>query len=121
MKGTKDIMRALREDGDFTQTEIAKELGISQQYYSKYETGEYEMPVRHLITLAKFYQVSVDYLVGLTEYKGHFADLSAVILDNLTVGALVSAILALDSRGQCSVADYVAFLNAKQQKAGKGS
>lgn len=60
-------IRALREDKDMTQTEIAKLLGMSQTGYSKYETGENDIPTAVLIKLAKFHGTSVDYLLGLTD------------------------------------------------------
>lgn len=60
-------IRNLREDKDLYQKDIANLLGISQQYYSEYENGKRAIPVLHLIKLAKFYDVSIDYLVGLTD------------------------------------------------------
>lgn len=57
-------LRDLREDHDLTQTKIANLLGIDQRVYSNYETGKREIPVRHLITLADFYHVTVDYILG---------------------------------------------------------
>ena len=60
-------IRDLREDNDKYQKEIAEMLGISQQYYSEYENGNVTIPVIHLIKLAKFYNVSVDYLLGLSD------------------------------------------------------
>ena len=58
-------IRALREDRDLTQTQIAKVLGTSQTMYARYERGASEFPIRHLITLCKFYKVSADYILGL--------------------------------------------------------
>lgn len=58
-------IRDLRNDKDMTQKEVAELLGMSQTGYSKYETGENDIPTHVLIALAKFYQVSVDYLLGL--------------------------------------------------------
>jgi len=58
-------MRDLREDHDMTQADIAKVLGTTQQVYSRYEKGINEMPIRHLITLCKLYNVSADYMLGL--------------------------------------------------------
>lgn len=58
-------IRALREDHDKTQKEIAEVLNIDQSYYSKYEKGIRQMPLHHLITLCKFYNVSADYILGL--------------------------------------------------------
>lgn len=63
------IIRNLREDADMTQTQIAQILGTSQTMYARYERGASEMPIRHLITLCRYYQVSADYILGLTECK----------------------------------------------------
>ena len=62
-------LKDLREDRDIYQKEIAKLLGISQQYYSEYESGKRTIPINHLITLAKYYGTSIDYIVGLTDDK----------------------------------------------------
>ena len=59
-------IKDLREDHDLYQKDVAKLLGISQQYYSEYEKGKRTIPIQHLITLAKFYGTSIDYIVGLT-------------------------------------------------------
>lgn len=62
-------LKDLREDKDLLQKEIADILNTSQQYYSKYELGMIDIPIKHLITLAKFYNTSIDYIVGLTNEK----------------------------------------------------
>ena len=59
-------IRDLRTDKELTQTELAKILGMSQTGYSKYETGENDIPTAILIQLSEFYHTSVDYLLGLT-------------------------------------------------------
>ena len=58
-------IRDLREDHDSTQQEIANILGTSQTMYARYERGANELPIRHLITLCKYYHVSADYILGL--------------------------------------------------------
>ena len=58
-------IRNLREDKDLYQKDVAEVLGISQQYYSEYESGKRTIPIQHLITLAKYYNTSIDYIVGL--------------------------------------------------------
>lgn len=60
-------LRELREDNDLKQKDIAAVLKTTQQVYSRYENGETEMPIRHLITLSKFYRVSSDYILGLDD------------------------------------------------------
>lgn len=67
MKKYYEIIRALREDRDLKQSDIARILGTTQQVYSRYENGNNEMPVRHIITLCQFYQVSADYILGLSD------------------------------------------------------
>lgn len=62
-------IKDLREDNDLLQKDIAGILGISQQYYSEYENGKRTITISHLITLAKYYDVSIDYLVGLSNFK----------------------------------------------------
>ena len=60
-------IRNLREDCDMTQTQLAKILGMSQTGYSKYETGENDIPTEILIKLSRFYNTSIDYLLGETD------------------------------------------------------
>ena len=67
MKSYVERIRELREDNDITQQEIARYLGTTQQVYSRYENGENEMPVRHIIALSRLYKVTTDYILGLTD------------------------------------------------------
>lgn len=62
-------IRDLREDKDMSQTALAKILGMSQTGYSKYETGENDIPTAVLIKLADFYKTTADYLLGRTDKK----------------------------------------------------
>lgn len=56
-----------REDKDYTQKEIATILKTSQSYYAQYENGHRKLPIEHLITLCKFYNLSADYLLGIID------------------------------------------------------
>ncbi len=60
-------IRDLREDSDLSQTQLAKIIGMSQTGYSKYETGENDIPTLILIKLSRFYDVSIDYILGETD------------------------------------------------------
>lgn len=62
-------LRDLREDADLNQTQVAKFLGMSQTGYSKYETGENDIPTQVLIKLAGFYQTSTDYILGISDQR----------------------------------------------------
>ena len=59
----------LRQDKDLNQTHIAQILNTTQTQYSRWERGAQEIPLHHMITLAKFYKVSMDYITGLTNKK----------------------------------------------------
>ena len=60
-------IRDMREDKDKTQEEIARILNTTRPQYNRYETGVRELPMHHFITLAKYYNVSLDYLAGLVD------------------------------------------------------
>lgn len=62
-------IRSLREDHDLTQKKIASVLNMSQTGYSKYETGENDIPTRILINLSLYYDTSIDYLLGITDVQ----------------------------------------------------
>ena len=63
-------LRDLREDADLTQTQVARFLGMSQTGYSKYETGENDIPTQVLIRLAGFYRTTTDYILGISSRRG---------------------------------------------------
>ena len=60
-------LRDLREDADRSQEEIAKIIGTSQSYYAQYESGKRAIPFERMVALAKYYNVSLDYLAGLID------------------------------------------------------
>ena len=62
-------MRDLREDSDYTQEYVAHYLGTSQTMYAPYERGANELPLHHFVKLCKLYNVSADYLLGLSDRK----------------------------------------------------
>ncbi len=66
MRTFQEKLRGIREDNDLTQQQIADILGTSQTMYARYERGANEMPLRHLITLCRFYNVSADYFLDTT-------------------------------------------------------
>lgn len=68
----KNRIEDLRIDADKTQKEIAKLLNCQREVYRRYEKGEREIPVWAAIKLAEYYDVSLDYLLGLTNEKRHF-------------------------------------------------
>ena len=65
-------LKEIRNDKDYTQNDIANYLNISQVQYSRYETGIRIIPIDLLAKLAKLYQVSIDYLLGLTDVRNPY-------------------------------------------------
>lgn len=65
-------IRDLREDHDLTQKQVADILSTSQTMYARYERGANEIPLRHLCTLAEYYDLSLDYLCGISNNKRKF-------------------------------------------------
>lgn len=65
MKETFELLRDEREDHDYTQQQIADLLQIGRTMYRRYETGETEIPIRHLKKLCMLYKLSADYFLGL--------------------------------------------------------
>ena len=63
------IMKDLREEHDLTQQQVADILGTSQTMYARYERGANELPIHHLITLCRYYKVSADIILGLSQKK----------------------------------------------------
>lgn len=74
MKELKLRLRELREESKRTQEEMAKNIGCSQQTYSRYELHTTELPLQKLIFLAEFYHTSTDYLLGITDCREPYPD-----------------------------------------------
>ena len=72
--GWQNRIRALREDHDYTQTQIAEILHIGQRTYADYELGKTRRPVDSLIVLAKFYGVDMNYISGISDIKKPFPE-----------------------------------------------
>ena len=62
-----EILKKARTERNFTQQDIANTLGIDLRVYHRYEKGERELPIHHYVALAKFYNVSLDYLAGIID------------------------------------------------------
>lgn len=69
-------IKDLREDSDYTQEYVAAYLGTSQTMYARYERGANELPIRHLLKLCSLYNVSADYILGISSNKKSFSNIS---------------------------------------------
>lgn len=116
MKSVIDLLRELREDHDCTQSDIAAVLGISQQHYSKYEKGEYELPLRHFISLAEYYGVSADFLIGRCSYDEKRPLDTVYVTRDCSCEKLVQDTLSLSEHGRKSVVEYVELQKLKENQ-----
>ena len=122
MKQTNELLRDLREDKDLKQSEIAERIGTTQQQYSKYETGESELPLRAVSILADFYEVSADYLMGRIEWSNRVPGLDKKVSGEHTAGEVMNDILSLGAEGRAAVVEYIFLQKLKkdyQQKKEK--
>ena len=99
-------LRDLREDADKTQQEIADYLGTSAQHYGKYESGKAEIPLERAVLLAKYYNVSLDYIAGISSSRHPLA------LDNLPSPAeiLSDKITQLSDNEKQAVKDTLSYV-----------
>lgn len=101
-------LRDLREDADLTQKQVADLIGVSINHYGKYERGETDIPLEKAIILAKYYDVSLDYLAGLTNQKK-----SMSIKEQI---ALVTMYRSLNAYNQKRISEKIIEMLEQQKK-----
>ena len=110
-------LRSLREERGLSQASVAQALGISQQYYSRYEKGETELPLRHFMALADLYGVEADYLLGRTGFSSGAPTKEAVesyLTRDCTTEQALSALTALDPSDRQRAVEYIQLLTLKE-------
>lgn len=110
MKELRMIIRDLREDRDIKQKTIAEYLGVSQQSYSNYENGHREIPIWAVTKLAQFYEVSLDYLLGMDETYAGNINLNGKYLGDVTMHDVVYDIQKLNPQNRRDLLKYIKFL-----------
>lgn len=101
------LLKELREDNDLTQSDISNILSISRQNYSRWETNEKVIPLKHLTTLCNYYRVSLDYITGLSKENSY----REIILDAKEIGLKIKE---FRKRNNISQAQLANFLNTTQ-------
>lgn len=116
MKELRELIRDLREDHDLKQKAVAKYLNIAQQTYSNYENGRRAIPVWVVPELAKLYQVSADYLLGMDEGYYGSANPNDLYLANITVHEVVYDIQRLKPQSRRHLISYLQYLKAGEKR-----
>ena len=101
-------LKDLKEDADLTQKQVAELIGVSMNHYGKYERGETDIPLEKAILLAKYYDVSLDYLAGLTNQKKAMSIKEQV--------ALVTMYRSLNAYNQKRISEIIIEMLERQKK-----
>ena len=113
---TPEIIRNLRENHEYKQETIAKYLGVVQQTYSNYEKGHTSLPLDYLVKLTKFYNVSADFLLGLTTFQKPSSEMEKIYAQGKTLGEIASALVTLSADKRKMLLDFLGYLLAKQKE-----
>ncbi|MCM1267513.1 MAG: helix-turn-helix domain-containing protein [Bacteroidales bacterium] len=116
MKQTREIIRDLREDRDIKQKTVAEYLNVSQQAYSNYENGRREIPIRVIVKLADYYEVSTDYLLGAKRHYAGSTDLSQKYVGAITMHDIVYEIQKLSPQSKRDLLKCIQFLKESERK-----
>ena len=121
MKRCNEILHDLREDKDMMQKEIAEIIGTSQQQYSKYESGDSEVPHRALIALAAYHGTSTDYLLGVTNIKNGIVGADTMLTEEYNAGQMVSLMANLTPERRAMAVEILLCLTLRQAAEEKTS
>ena len=108
MQTVQERLRGLREDNDLSQEELAKLLGTSQTMYSRYERGATDIPVRHLIVLCRFFNVSADYFTKM--FKDSIGKTPIEYINGLRVNRSMELLFKTE-KSMSEIADEIGFCN----------
>lgn len=111
-----DKIKYLREERNFKQRQVADFLGISQQAYSYYELDKRELPARHIVGLAKLYQVSTDFLLGADPTPSGSYDVNATFIQGVSLKEVMISLGQLNKDNRQEIIKYLSYLNSPQEK-----
>ncbi len=114
MKTINELLRGLRVDRDLKQSDIAEMIGTTQQQYSRYETGESDLPLHAFRILADYYGVSADYLMGRVKWANNVPGLERTVIKDYTAEDALNDILSLGADGRAAVVEYITLQKMKQ-------
>lgn len=116
LTSTNAIIKKLREENHLKQEEVAKYLGISQQAYSYYELAKRELPTRHVITLARLYKVTTDFILCVSTSRTGSYDLNVDFVQGITMKDILIDLKKMDPHNRKELIKYIKSLNSTPQK-----
>lgn len=109
-------IKDLRENNLLKQRQVADYLGISQQAYSYYELDKRELPARHVVNLAKLYQVSTDFILGIEQVPTVSYDINAKFVPGVSLKDVLIDLNKLNKNNRQDLVKYLSYLNTTQSK-----
>lgn len=106
-------LEELRKEHHMTQGEMGEKFGICASTLSNYERGIHQPDLDFIIKVSEYFQVSIDYLFGRTEYEFPIDQLNVKLSDDFTVGKLLNVVLAYDHNHLNQLLSYVNFLSSE--------
>lgn len=103
-------IRDLRKSKHLTERQVAEYLCITQQSYSNYECGKHELPSRHVVGLAKLYDVSTDFILGTEPTHAGTFDLNVNYINNIPLKNVLLHILKLNKRNRLDLIRFLSYL-----------
>ena len=113
---TPEILRELRDNHELKQETLAQLLGVVQQTYSNYEKGNSALPLDHLASLAEYYKVSTDYLLGLNTFEKPATELDVIYAQDKTLGQVNNDLLKLSPERRRQMLDYLAYQLTREKE-----
>ena len=107
-------IKNIREESHLKQRQVADYLGISQQAYSYYELDKRELPSRHVVNLAKLYNVSTDYILGMEPERAGSYDLNATFVQGVQLKDVLISLRKLNKSGKADLMKYLSYLGSSQ-------
>lgn len=112
-----EVLAELRQDRSLLQRDIAKIANVSISTVSNYETGAHFPDIETIVKLADFFGVSIDYLLGRTNFRLKYDVFNKPIIDNLSAADLMNTILTLDEKNFSSLIEYLELLKLRSKQA----
>ena len=106
-KSISKILLDLRERSGMKQFYVARKLGMSQQQYSRYESGTSELPLRAIPVLAELYSVSAEYILGMSDALGAASELQQMVTEDQSAKEVLADLMSLNEESRKYVSHYI--------------
>lgn len=109
-----DVLAELRQDKGLYQKQLGELLNVSTSTISNYETNTHLPDYKTIVRIADYFEVSIDYLFGRTNFEFNYTTLNSIINNDMTTGDLINIIMNFDEKNLYSLLDYLELLQLRQ-------